>query len=64
MSATARIAPLLAVRDLSKHFPVRRGIFSAPPGRCMRSTASPSTRDGETLGLVGESGCGKSTAGR
>ncbi len=59
------IAPLLEVRRLTKHFPVRGGLL-------MRSIGSVHAVDdvsfaldrGETLGLVGESGCGKSTIGK
>jgi oligopeptide/dipeptide ABC transporter ATP-binding protein len=58
-------APLLEVRGLEKHFPVRSGLFR-------RITAQVRAVDGvdfviengRTLGLVGESGCGKSTLGR
>jgi oligopeptide/dipeptide ABC transporter ATP-binding protein len=53
-------ANLLGVRDLVKHFPVEGGneVLRAVDG------VSFSIRGGETLGLVGESGCGKSTVGR
>jgi oligopeptide/dipeptide ABC transporter ATP-binding protein len=50
--------PLLEIRDLVKHFPVGTGIVHAVDG------VSFSIKEGETLGLVGESGCGKSTTGR
>ncbi|GIJ10433.1 ABC transporter ATP-binding protein [Micromonospora andamanensis] len=50
--------PLLRVRGLTKHFPVRGGPVRAVDGLDFE------VRAGETLGLVGESGCGKSTTGR
>jgi oligopeptide/dipeptide ABC transporter ATP-binding protein len=57
--------PLLEVRDLKKHFPVHKGLFSRVAGQ-VRAVDGVSFHigHGETLGLVGESGCGKSTAGR
>jgi oligopeptide/dipeptide ABC transporter ATP-binding protein len=57
--------PLLEVRDLVKHFPVRSGFLRRKIGEVAAvSGLSFDVGRGETLGLVGESGCGKSTAGR
>src|SRR5438445_9580208 len=58
-------APLLQVNDLKKHFPVRSGLFSRRSGRVYAvDGVSFEVERGETLSLVGESGCGKSTVGR
>ncbi|MFC3889935.1 ABC transporter ATP-binding protein [Lentzea rhizosphaerae] len=59
-------APLLEVTDLVKEFPVRgKGIIPRNVGTVQAvSGVSFSLNPGETLGLVGESGCGKSTTGR
>jgi oligopeptide/dipeptide ABC transporter ATP-binding protein len=56
---------LLSVRDLVKHFPITRGVFGRTVG-AVRAVDGISfdVKQGETLGLVGESGCGKTTAGR
>ena len=59
-------APLLSVRELKVHFPFQRGsLFSSQKG-FIRAVDGISfdIREGETLGLVGESGCGKSTTAR
>ncbi|HZZ72423.1 MAG TPA: oligopeptide/dipeptide ABC transporter ATP-binding protein [Pirellulales bacterium] len=58
--------PLLEVRDLEVHFPFQRGPLWARQRGFIRAVdgISFSIREGETLGLVGESGCGKSTAAR
>ena len=58
-------APLVEVRDLSLHFPVRRGVLRQQAGvvRAVDGVSFEIT-EGETLGLVGESGCGKSSLGR
>ena len=59
------LTPLLEVEDLKKHFPIRKGIFSRVAGQVYAvDGVSFKIGRGETLGLVGESGCGKSTVGR
>lgn len=56
---------ILEVRDLAMHFPVKKGMFSRESG-WVRAVDGVSfdVYEGETLGLVGESGCGKTTIGR
>ncbi len=56
---------LIEVDDLKVHFPIRAGIFQTEIGTVKAVDGITfQVRKGETLGLVGESGCGKSTTGR
>ena len=56
---------LLEVRDLKKHFPIHKGTFKRVVGHVKAvDGVSFFVRQGETMGLVGESGCGKTTTGR
>jgi len=64
MSATAPESPLLEVRNLVKEFHVGAGLFRPPGVVRAVNGVSFAIRRGETLGLVGESGCGKTTTGR
>src|SRR5439155_1359948 len=61
----AMAEPLLKVKNLKKYFPIRGGLFSREVARVHAvDDVSFDVMPGETLGLVGESGCGKSTTGR
>ena len=56
---------LLEVRNLKKHFPIQKGFFRKVVGHVKAvDGVNMFIREGETLGLVGESGCGKTTTGR
>jgi len=62
---TAKKKPLVEVRNLEKHFPIHSGVFRRVVGHNHAvDNLSLAIAAGETLGLVGESGCGKTTTGR
>ena len=63
MSEVRNETPLVEVRHLKEYFPINTGFFSSKPLKAV-DDISFSIKEGETLGLVGESGCGKTTAGR
>ena len=64
-AATQDDAPVLEIADLKTHFPVRKGIFSRVVDKVYAvDGVSFTIGAGETLGLVGESGCGKTTVGK
>ena len=57
--------PLLSVQHLKKSFPIKKGVFARQVGAVQAvSDVSFDVARGETLGIVGESGCGKTTTGR
>src|SRR5215475_3035065 len=63
MSATAE--PIVELENVSKEFPVRQGVFARGRARVHAvEDVSLTVNRGETLGIVGESGCGKSTTAR
>src|SRR3954470_11533584 len=62
---TASDQPLLQVRDLRTHFPIRKGVLARTVGYVKAvDGVTFDVPPGKTLGLVGESGCGKTTVGR
>ena len=65
-AARATASELLVVEDLKKHFPVTRGIVFQKQIAAVKAVdgVSFTIQQGETLGVVGESGCGKSTMAR
>ncbi len=65
-SAATTETPLLEVRDLTKHFPITRGIVFQRKIGAVKAVdgVSFAVKRGETLGIVGETGCGKSTTAR
>ena len=57
--------PVVELDRVTKHFPVKQGVFSRSRGRVHAvENVSLTVNRGETLGIVGESGCGKSTTAR
>ena len=63
MAQMNEIETLLEVKNLKEYFPIKTGAFTTKPLKAV-DDVSFTIRKGETLGLVGESGCGKTTVGR
>ena len=63
MSELQKETPLIEVKNLKEYFNINVGLFRTKPLKAV-DNASFAIRKGETLGLVGESGCGKTTVGR
>ena len=65
MADDEKNSKLVEVRNLKQYFPIKRGVFSRVVGHVRAvDDVSFDIFEGETLGLVGESGCGKTTTGR
>ena len=63
--STATAEPIVELDHITKHFPVKQGVFSRARGRVHAvEDVNLTVYRGETLGIVGESGCGKSTTAR
>ena len=63
MSEIRNDTPLIEVKNLKEHFPIQVSGFKTKPLKAVDGVSF-SIKRGETLGLVGESGCGKTTVGR